>query len=59
MATLNLNIEQVISLVKQLAIPEQRMILQAIKAEQDTWWENRLNYGELQMSYLSTTRGLN
>ncbi|WP_445627329.1 hypothetical protein [Nostoc sp. DSM 114167] len=59
MATLNLNIEQVISLVKQLAIPEQRMILQAIKAEQDTWWDNRLDYGELQMRYLSTTRGLN
>ncbi|MGV0106654.1 Asl3777 protein [Nostoc sp. DSM 114160] len=59
MATLNLNVEQVITLVKQLAIPEQRMILQAIKAEQDTWWQNRLDYGELQMRSLSTTRGLN
>jgi hypothetical protein len=59
MATLNLNIEQVITLVKQLAIPEQRMILQAIKAEQDTWWQNRLYYGELQMRSLSTTQGLN
>ncbi|MEH1947856.1 MAG: hypothetical protein V7K77_13020 [Nostoc sp.] len=59
MTILNLNIEQVITLVKQLAIPEQRMILQAIKAEQDTWWQNRLNYGELQMRSLSTTQGLN
>ncbi|MHC5612256.1 MAG: hypothetical protein ACYTXA_14900 [Nostoc sp.] len=59
MATLNLNIEQVITLVKQLAIPEQLMILQAIKAEQDTWWQNRLDYGELQMRSLSTTQGLN
>jgi hypothetical protein len=59
MATLNLNIEQVITLVKQLAIPEQRMILQAIKAEEDTWWQNRLDYGELQMRSLSTTQGLN
>ncbi|BAY75195.1 hypothetical protein NIES25_16130 [Nostoc linckia NIES-25] len=59
MATLNLNVEQVITLVKQLAIPEQRMILQAIKAEQDCWWQNRLDYGELQMRSLSTTRGLN
>jgi hypothetical protein len=59
MATLNLNIEQVITLVKQLAIPEQRMILQAIKVEQDTWWQNRLDYGELQMRFLSTTQGLN
>jgi hypothetical protein len=59
MATLDLNIEQVILLVKQLAIPEQRMILQAIKAEQDSWWQNRLDYGELQMRSLSTTRGLN
>ncbi|MDZ7967492.1 MAG: hypothetical protein RM368_21485 [Nostoc sp. DedSLP03] len=37
MATLQLNTEQIISLVKQLAIPEQRMILQAIKAEQNSW----------------------
>ncbi|PHJ60442.1 hypothetical protein VF14_14830 [Nostoc linckia z18] len=59
MATLNLNVEQVITLVKQLAIPEQRMILQAIKAEQDSWWQNRLDYGELQIRSLSTTRGLN
>ena len=59
MATLNLNIEQVITLVKQLPIPEQRMILQAIKAEQDAWWQNRLDYGELQMRSLSTTQGLN
>jgi hypothetical protein len=35
------------------------MILQAIKAEQDTWWQNRLDYGELQMRSLSTTQGLN
>ncbi|MBD2413651.1 hypothetical protein FACHB389_15385 [Nostoc calcicola FACHB-389] len=59
MASLQLNTEQIISLVKQLAIPEQRMILQAIKAEQDIWWQNRLDYGELQMRSLSTTRGLN
>ncbi|MFN6535349.1 MAG: hypothetical protein RM021_003100 [Nostoc sp. EkiNYC01] len=59
MASLQLNTEQIISLVKQLAIPEQRMILQAIKAEQDSWWQNRLDYGELQMRSLSTTRGLN
>jgi hypothetical protein len=59
MATLHLNTEQVITLVKQLAIPEQRMILQAIKAEQDTWWQNRLDQGELQMRSLSTTYGLN
>ncbi|MFN6564422.1 MAG: hypothetical protein RMY28_032150 [Nostoc sp. ChiSLP01] len=59
MASLKLNTEQIISLVKQLAIPEQRMILQAIKAEQDIWWQNRLDYGELQMRSLSTTRGLN
>ncbi|MCC5667472.1 hypothetical protein LC653_27215 [Nostoc sp. CHAB 5784] len=59
MATLQLNIEQVITLVKQLAIPEQRMILQAIKVEQDAWWQNRLEQGELQMRSLSTTRGLN
>ncbi len=59
MATLNLNIEQIIRLVKQLAIPEQHMILQAIKAEEDTWWQNRLNYGEIQMRSLSTTQGLN
>ena len=59
MATLQLNIEQVITLVKQLAIPEQRMILQAIKAEQDAWWQNRLEQGELQIRSLSTTRGLN
>jgi hypothetical protein len=59
MATLHLNTEQVITLVKQLAISEQRMILQAIKAEQDNWWHNRLDQGELQMRSLSTTRGLN
>ncbi|MBD2253532.1 hypothetical protein [Nostoc parmelioides] len=59
MATLQLNIEQVISLVKQLAVPEQRMILQAIKAEQDAWWQSRLDDGELQMRSLSASRGLN
>lgn len=59
MATLFLNTEQIIALVKQLAIPEQRMILQAIKAEQDAWWQNRLDQGELQMRSLSTTHGLN
>lgn len=59
MGTLQLNIEQVISLVKQLAVPEQLMILQAIKAEQDVWWQNRLDYGELQMRSLSALRGLN
>lgn len=59
MATLFLNTEQIIALVKQLAIPEQRIILQAIKAEQDAWWQNRLDQGELQMRSLSTTHGLN
>ncbi|MBE9005266.1 hypothetical protein IQ259_09470 [Fortiea sp. LEGE XX443] len=59
MVNLYLNTEQVITLVKQLAISEQRMILQAIKTEQDNWWQNRLNQGELQMRSLSTTHGLN
>jgi hypothetical protein len=59
MATLQLNIEQVISLVKQLAVPGQRMISQAIKAEQDAWWQTRLDYGELQMRSLSASRWFN
>lgn len=58
MPMLNLTVEQVISLVKQLPIEGKYAVLHAINAEREAWWKETLTQGEQQMRVLSVERGL-
>lgn len=58
MPMLDLTVEQVISLVKQLPIEGKYAVLYAINAEREAWWKETLTQGEQQMRVLSAERGL-
>lgn len=58
MPMLELTVEQVIELVKQLPPQEQQAVLHAIKVEQDAWWFERVTRKEQEMRSISTERGL-
>jgi hypothetical protein len=57
--TLDLTDDQLIALLKQLPPDRQRVVLGALKAESDAWWEARHRTGEQQMRRLAAERGLN
>jgi hypothetical protein len=58
MATLELTVDQVIELVKQLPSQDQNAILRVINLQQEQWWEKRTVEGEQRMINLCTERGL-
>ncbi|MBR8837042.1 MAG: hypothetical protein DSM106950_24315 [Stigonema ocellatum SAG 48.90 = DSM 106950] len=58
MPLLELTVEQVIELVKQLPSQDQYAVLHAIKASQDAWWLERVARGEQNMRRISAERGL-
>ena len=58
MPTLELAVEQVIELVKQLSPENKQEVLNTLSTERDAWWEETLTQGELQMRRLCAARGL-
>ncbi|NEQ24847.1 MAG: hypothetical protein F6K28_38265 [Microcoleus sp. SIO2G3] len=58
MPMLELTVEQIIELVKQLPPQDKYAVLDAIKTEQDAWWEERVTRGEQEMRHISAERGL-
>ena len=57
MATLSVNEEQVIQLVKQLPAESKRRILAGLMAERDRWWEDAARDGEEDMRRLAAASG--
>ncbi len=58
MPTLELTVEQIIELVKQLPLQDKYAVLHGIKTEQNAWWEERITRGEQEMRRISAERGL-
>ena len=58
MPTLELGVEQVIELVRQLPPKDKQAVLNALSAEREAWWEGMLAQGEQQMRQLCAARGL-
>jgi hypothetical protein len=58
MPTMQLNVEQIIELVKQLPPEGKQQVLNVLSAERDAWWEKTLTQGEQQMRRLCAERGL-
>lgn len=58
MPMLELTVEQIIELVKQLPPQDKYAVLQAINTQQNAWWEERVTRGEQEMRRISAERGL-
>ncbi|KAB8317682.1 hypothetical protein SD81_020680 [Tolypothrix campylonemoides VB511288] len=58
MPMLELTVEQIIELVKQLPPQDKYAVLHAIKTEQNAWWEERVTRGEQEMRRITAERGL-
>lgn len=58
MATLNLSDQQVVELVKQLPPDTKQMVLDALMAERELWWDITVTKNEESLRKLASQRGL-
>ncbi len=58
MTPLEVSVERVIELVKQLPPDGKQAVLNALSVEREAWWEEMLTEGEQQMCRLCSERGL-
>lgn len=57
MATLTLNAKQIIELVKQLSVPDQAQVLEALLSEPWGKWLELSHYGKQQVRQVAAERG--
>lgn len=58
MPTMEVAVEQVLELVRQLPPEGKQAVLDALSTERDMWWEEMLIEGEQKMRQLCAGRGL-
>ncbi len=57
MPTLELTVDQVLELIRQLPREDQQRVADALNAEREAWWQEAVVQGESHMRRLSAERG--